>query len=121
MGIQYFKTPDPARLILSTSFSTMMIKVVLALAILFVAVDAECVWGRTAGTGCDTPPQCSYGCHKGSCWSQCNGACSGNDGQCGHCKEWCWLKGESSKYQSCSEASHCWSVRRNSCAGPCSL
>merc|ERR1712187_54033 len=94
--------------------STMVIKVVLMVVTLLVAVEGRCYWSDAE---CDWDMGCSYGCKEGSCWSQCNGVCLGTRETCGHCPEWCWLSGDST----CSQDSDCKDVRRNSCAGGCSV
>merc|ERR1712187_664058 len=121
MGIAVFQISCSS---LIDTLSTMMIKVVLVVAILLTGAEAGCSWGYKAR--CSEELHCSFGCHKGYCWSQCNAICS-NDGTneygklCGECKEWCYLKGASSKYQTCSVDGDCFEVRNNSCSGGCTV
>merc|ERR1711973_587005 len=78
------------------------------------------------GWECNEENLCYYGCIKGYCWSQCNGASAISwDGPEGTCNtwynlneniEWCYLTGESSQYQTCSDDSDCDGVKMKSCA-----
>merc|ERR1712187_5549 len=79
----------------------MMIKVVLAVATLLAVTEAKCAWsGR-----CDNETGCSYGCLRGWCWSQCNGAgtlINGKPDECSWLPEWCWLDRTCSRDQDCA-------------------
>ncbi|KAL5254337.1 hypothetical protein ACHWQZ_G013947 [Mnemiopsis leidyi] len=80
------------------------------------------------GWVCNEENLCWYGCDKGYCWSQCNGAGAALwDGPEGTCNtewhmmwdiEWCWLSGENT---TCTTNLDCAPHRFNQCGGPCSI
>merc|ERR1712187_756107 len=105
-----------------SSTTMMMIKVVLTVAALLAVAEGECYWSSSA---CNVDNLCSYGCHKGSCFSQCNGISwmVHHTRKCGSTGEWCWLKGKGNvnDYKYCSNDSDCQDVMFNDCYGTCSL
>merc|ERR1712071_118539 len=123
-------------LFLSTSLKIAMLTKVIVTTLLLAAVQSAAQYDTCnikfyGDWPCNKDNLCYYGCIKGSCWSQCNGAggvtWDGPDGTCNtwydlnNNIEWCWLKGASSKYQSCSKDTDCDGVKMNSCSGSCAV